>query len=271
MIGKSYTKQSEEGANPTVLPLPGSGRATAGLPSPVTDHLEHNPLNTASILKLAAQRLAESKVAFSGTDQIAPPPVDPTGGAGAAPPMDPAAMGGAPMPVDPATGAPVDPAMMADPAMAGAPVDPAMMDPALAGGMPPAEAPMPEGEDPVVKLLGDIDRIKADLAQIKDVVGQLADALPGAVSAAQLMKAQEESPLNPSSGETKKSNDEEFAVPEGYAVADSDGNGAAVSKESLDFVTQTLPEVANQVAEIGDSVSHFNAAASAAARAFARR
>ena len=235
-------------------------------------------MNTASILKLAAQRLAESKVAFSATGDIAPPPVDPTGGAGAAPPpMDPAAMGGAPMPpVDPATGQPLP----VDPAMAGAPVDPAMMDPAMAGGMPPEamppeamppEAPMPEGEDPVVKLLGDIDSIKADLAQIKDVVGQLADALPGAVSAAQLMKAQEESPLNSSSGETKKSNDEEFAVPEGYAVADSDGGSAAVSKESLDFVNEALPEVANQVAEIGDSVSHFNAAANAAARAFARR
>jgi len=220
---------------------------------------------THAILQLAAKRLAESKVAFSQTGEIAPPPVDP------GPPMDPAAAGGAPMPVDPAmAGAPVDPAMM-DPAMAGAPVDPAMMDPAMAGGMPPEAAPMPEGEDPVVKLLGDIDSIKADLAQIKDVVGQLADALPGAVSAAQLMKSTEESPLNPSSGETKKSNDEEFAVPEGFAVADSDGGSAAVSKESLDFVTETLPEVANQVAAIQDPVAHFNAAANAAARAFSRR
>lgn len=221
-------------------------------------------MDTSSILKLAAKRLAESKVAFSETPEIAPPPVDP------GPPMDPAAAAGAPMPpVDPATGQPLPPEAAMDPAA----MDPAAMgmDPAAMGAPMPAEAPMPEGEDPVVKLLSDIEGIKADLAQIKDVVGQLADALPGAVSAAQLMKAQEESPLNPSSGETKKSNDEEFAVPEGFAVADSDGGSGQVSKESLDFVNEALPEIANQVEGIQDPVSHFNAAASAAARAFARR
>ncbi len=226
-------------------------------------------MDTNSILKLAAKRLAESKVAFSGTPEIAPQPVQ------EAPPVDPA-MAGAPMPpVDPATGAPADPAMMMDPAMAAAPVDPAMMDPAAMGAPMPEEAPMPEGEDPVVKLLADIEGIKADLAQIKDVVGQLADALPGAVSAAQLMKAQDESPL--SGDQPKKVSNEEagspesFDLPEGYAVADSDGKSGQVSKESLEFTSEPLAEIADQVDGIQDPVSHFNAAASAAARAFARR
>jgi hypothetical protein len=133
---------------------------------------------------------------------------------------------------------------------------------------------MPEGEDPVVKLLSDIEGMKQALAQIKDVVGQLADALPGAVSAAQLMKAQEESPLNPSSGETKKSNDEEFAVPEGFAVADSDGGSAAVSQAAIEFLNQPNAEIAKQAGEVLDQVAspsaRFNAAASAAARAFRR-
>ena len=141
----------------------------------------------------------------------------------------------------------------------------------------PEEAPMPEeaaGEDPVVKLLSDIEGMKQSLAQIKDVVGQLADALPGAVSAAQLMKAQEESPLNPSSGETKKSNDEEFAVPEGFAVADSDGGSASASNEAVNFLDQPNEEISKQagdvLSEMASPATQFNAAASAAARAVRR-
>ncbi len=262
--------------------LPRVGRALQKLPALGYQLLGVNSLDTTSILKLAAQRLAESKVAFSGTETIAPapveqgPPIDPVTGA----PMDPAAMAAGAPPVDPATGQPLpmDPAMAGgappmDPAM----MDPAMMDPAMAGGMPPA-APMPPeggGEDPVVKLLADIDGIKADLAQIKDVVGQLADALPGAVSAAQLMKAQEESPLSgdqaKKSIENEPASPESFDLPEGYAVADSDGGSAQVSKESLEFTNEPIAEIANQVAEIQDPVAHFNAAANAAARAFSRR
>ncbi len=257
--------------------LPRVGRALQKLPALGYQLLGVNSLDTTSILKLAAQRLAESKVAFSGTETIAPapveqgPPIDPVTGA----PMDPAAMAAGAPPVDPATGQPLP----MDPAMAGGapPMDPAMMDPAMAGGMPPA-APMPPeggGEDPVVKLLADIDGIKADLAQIKDVVGQLADALPGAVSAAQLMKAQEESPLSgdqaKKSIENEPASPESFDLPEGYAVADSDGGSAQVSKESLEFTNEPIAEIANQVAEIQDPVAHFNAAANAAARAFSRR
>lgn len=188
-----------------------------------------------NLLEAAANRL---KQAYAMAPEIAPPEqmAAPAAGAAGAPPMDPAAMGAAP---------PMDPAMAG-----GMPP----MDPAMMGAAPPMPPEAMAGEDPLVKLMDDIEELRKDVKLIREAVAGLADQVPGAVSAAGMMAATD-TELPPASQGKNAEEEEAFEMPEGFALHETDGTAGDASLEAIEFI---------------GGRQKFSAAAKVAAKAFKR-